>query len=182
MHPLTPCHRCLKRPSRAVLRVLLHFQSCLRESPRYLRFSPTTINPRSRLLLCFKPCPRAPVPYPCLPCVSLIVHPRLLPPLYFLLAPRVPSPGPPLAFLVVLVWLVPLHVIQHTSTLLVQYTPTLHKPWVPLAQLVTALCSAMLALVLKPHLHSLRTHVTFYPRFIQRVNVFLRPLLPQWRK
>ena len=71
---------------------------------------------------------------------------------------------------------------QRTSTLLVQCTSTPHKPWARLPPLITPLCSAILSLVLKLHFLSLKTHVTFHLLLSRWVNVFLKPLLPQWRK
>ena len=94
--------------------------------------------------------------------------------------------------MVILIFYVPLRVIlfhilmltpfQHTSTLLVQCTPTPHKPWARLAPLITPPWSAILALVLKLHFLPLKTHVTFHLLLSRWVNVFLKPLLPQWRK
>lgn len=69
--------------------MLFHFQSCFRESPGFLRFSPTIIHPRLSLLRYFKPCPRTRQRYLRLRRMLLIVHPRLRPPLHFLLDPHV---------------------------------------------------------------------------------------------
>ena len=157
--------------------MLLHFQSCLRESPRYLRFFPTIIHPRRRLLLYFKQRLRTPQPYLRLRHVLLIDHPLLRPRQHFPLDPRVSSLCLLLMFLVTLIFhetvrVILFHVLmltpfQRTSTLLVQCIDTPRKRWVRFAPLIASLFSAKLALVLKLHLLSLKTRVTPHLLFSQ---------------